>query len=330
MDVIERARRYLAATPPAVSGQGGDLATHKVAVTLVKGFGLSPEAAIPLLRQWNERCLPPWGEAQLLYKVRAAARAPMPSGFMLGEAGTAGDAPAEKAAPKPEAPLFRVEPPRRPFSFDGVAHGLRMPDVHEQLRIAELRGLSANIPIFAANAGLLRVGTWQRQPAYFLLGRGVAQARRLDGAPWKFRSGHEGKTWTIGHVDSFGIGFGLGENTRRIIVTEGLVSILEALDVLVRAGEESPAIARGVGLLAAYSASRRLTRREAQYLARRWVLIIADAGPAGLTAAKAWRASIRALHGNQVRALQFDEGDLGSALRESSLCPPQIREFLEP
>jgi hypothetical protein len=330
MDVSERARRYLAATPPAVSGCGGDQTTHKVAFTLVKGFGLPPETAIVPMLEWNERCLPPWTHAQLMSKLRSASRAGLADGFLLGVPGTARISSAGNAVLRGDVRLFREESPRQPAPTNPAIAGSRVPSIGEQRRIAELRGLSPGIPILAANDGILRTGIWQSDPAYFLVGKGVTQARRLDGAPWKFRSGNEGKAWTIGPVDAFGIRFGLTTETERIIITEGLVSILEALEVLLRAEQQSPVLSQNAGLIAAYSAASRLTRREAQYLARRRVLIIADAGPAGLTAARAWRASIRHMGGRAVSALQFDEGDLGSALRESPRCPAQILEFLEP
>ena len=157
----------------------------------------------------------------------------------------------------------------------------------------------------------------------------MVQARRLDGTPWQFRSGREGKAWTIGPVDAFGIRQVVGADPRRIILTEGLVSILEGLEVLYRAEEECPYPMGGTCLVAAYSAGSRLTRTEASYLARRRVLILADGGASGLAAAKAWRASIREMGGREVHAMQFDDGDLGHALRESPHCPREIRSFLE-
>ena len=39
-DVMARARRYLAAVPPAVAGQGGDLRTFRLCCRLVRGFAL--------------------------------------------------------------------------------------------------------------------------------------------------------------------------------------------------------------------------------------------------------------------------------------------------
>ena len=49
--ILERASAYLAKMPAALSGQGAHSAIFDVAVALVKGFGLSPEEALPLLDQ---------------------------------------------------------------------------------------------------------------------------------------------------------------------------------------------------------------------------------------------------------------------------------------
>lgn len=51
-DVIDRARRYLAAIAPPVIGAGSDNATLYAACRLVRGFGLSPSDAETLLWDW--------------------------------------------------------------------------------------------------------------------------------------------------------------------------------------------------------------------------------------------------------------------------------------
>src|SRR5436190_3741594 len=72
----ERARRYIARCPPAISGQGGHDGTFHVAAILVWGFALSEAEALMLLREWNRNCVPPWSETELAHKVRSAAAAP--------------------------------------------------------------------------------------------------------------------------------------------------------------------------------------------------------------------------------------------------------------
>ena len=73
---IERARRYLLTLPPAVSGQRGHDTTFHAACVLVKGFGLDRETALGLLREFNQRCRPPWSEKELRHKVEDADRTP--------------------------------------------------------------------------------------------------------------------------------------------------------------------------------------------------------------------------------------------------------------
>lgn len=73
-NVIERARRYLTALPPAVSGQHGDVTTFRACCRLVRGFLLSDADALALLHEWNTRCEPPWSERELVDKIRRARR----------------------------------------------------------------------------------------------------------------------------------------------------------------------------------------------------------------------------------------------------------------
>ncbi|HKC40884.1 MAG TPA: DNA-primase RepB domain-containing protein [Gemmatimonadales bacterium] len=73
-DVVERARRYLAALPPAVTGQHGDSATFRACCRLVRGFCLTDADALALITEWNTRCAPPWTERELADKIRRARR----------------------------------------------------------------------------------------------------------------------------------------------------------------------------------------------------------------------------------------------------------------
>jgi hypothetical protein len=74
LDVRERARRYVSAIPPAVTGQHGDAVTFRVCCRLVRGFALDDEEALAVLHDWNEACSPPWSEAELRAKLAAARR----------------------------------------------------------------------------------------------------------------------------------------------------------------------------------------------------------------------------------------------------------------
>src|SRR5688572_12482697 len=80
-DIIGRARAYLSSIPGAVAGARGHDRTFYAANRLVRGFALDPDAAFPLLAEWNARCDPPWSERELMRKLEQAARASGPRGF---------------------------------------------------------------------------------------------------------------------------------------------------------------------------------------------------------------------------------------------------------
>lgn len=84
-----RAAAYLATIPPAVSGQRGHDRTFHAACVLVKGFGLTLGEARPLLREWNDRCAPPWSAAELEHKLKSADAAPddRPRGYLGSDRG---------------------------------------------------------------------------------------------------------------------------------------------------------------------------------------------------------------------------------------------------
>jgi len=83
----ERIRAYLAKADPAISGQDGHGTTFRVACTLVWGFGLDPDRALPFLNEYNGRCQPPWDAKQLQHKLDDALTASheKPRGYLLKE-----------------------------------------------------------------------------------------------------------------------------------------------------------------------------------------------------------------------------------------------------
>lgn len=90
-DISTRARRYLAALPPAVAGSGGDAATYKAAMALVKGMNMTAEQALPFLMEWNATsCVPPWTEGELRCKLASAARSSRPAAYLLNDSGARG------------------------------------------------------------------------------------------------------------------------------------------------------------------------------------------------------------------------------------------------
>ena len=107
---VERARRYIAKCLPSISGQGGHNATFYVAVVLVHGFALGEADALMLLREFNQRCSPPWSEGELVHKIKSAANAVhlLPRGHLLGaEAKNGSPVSAKPMPPPPPKPKFQ-------------------------------------------------------------------------------------------------------------------------------------------------------------------------------------------------------------------------------
>ncbi|MDR1305524.1 MAG: hypothetical protein LBK76_09920 [Verrucomicrobiales bacterium] len=109
LSVPERARRYVLAMPPAISGQHGHDATFAAACALVKGFALTVAAARPLLMEWNRYCRPPWAAAQLEHKLVSADTSAdkEPRGYLRdadGDTFSGRAAPLRETAATPSAP----------------------------------------------------------------------------------------------------------------------------------------------------------------------------------------------------------------------------------
>ncbi len=80
--VVERARKYVARIPGAVSGSSGHNATFHVACQLVKGFALPSDQAFAVLSEWNATCDPPWSEHELQHKIESASKEPGDIGYL--------------------------------------------------------------------------------------------------------------------------------------------------------------------------------------------------------------------------------------------------------
>jgi hypothetical protein len=78
-DGAERARRYVAKMPPAISGQGGHNQTFTVACELFR-FGLTDSEAAAVLAEYNQRCQPPWSDHELQHKLGDARNTVLTSG----------------------------------------------------------------------------------------------------------------------------------------------------------------------------------------------------------------------------------------------------------
>jgi hypothetical protein len=328
MELQERIRLYASKLDPSIQRFGGEAALLSACTKLVIGWDLSPEAAFPYLVEWNAKASPPWSDRELMAKLRHVNRMGGPRGKLRGEGEW--ETPAVQEVAKQPPCVYREET-ARPFTLDANAAGLRSPTLAEQRQIARLRGISESVPILAFNLGFLKVGRWRNLPAFFFVAKGIAQARRLDGIPWTFPDGDTGKAWTIRPVDAFGIRWNLHTGTRRVMIAEGLVASLELLEAILRAQDETgKPFPADTGFLCAYNDKRRLSRREAAFLAERRTLILADAGDSGLEAWERWRGAIIGQGGrdSNIEGEQASEGDLGHALRQTANCPEVIRRFI--
>jgi KaiC/GvpD/RAD55 family RecA-like ATPase len=72
--VLARARLYMQKYPVAISGQKGHDTTFRAACVLVLGFGLNELEAMEVLSEWNQGCLPPWNQRELLHKIQDAGK----------------------------------------------------------------------------------------------------------------------------------------------------------------------------------------------------------------------------------------------------------------
>jgi hypothetical protein len=70
--ILERASRYVAKIPHAVSGNHGHDQTFSVATPLINGFGLSIADARPIMSGYSSRREPPWSHGELEHKLQDA------------------------------------------------------------------------------------------------------------------------------------------------------------------------------------------------------------------------------------------------------------------
>jgi hypothetical protein len=74
--IVERARRYIAKMPPAREVHDGSRGAWRVALTLVRRFGLDRSDADRLLREYLTTCDgPPWTDREIAHKLDDAAKA---------------------------------------------------------------------------------------------------------------------------------------------------------------------------------------------------------------------------------------------------------------
>jgi hypothetical protein len=71
---VARARQYLRTAPASIEGQNGDDNAYAIACAL-NDMGISPELSFTLMKEeWNDRCRPPWSDAELKRKIHNATK----------------------------------------------------------------------------------------------------------------------------------------------------------------------------------------------------------------------------------------------------------------
>jgi replicative DNA helicase len=111
--VVERAAKYVEKMPSAISGENGHARTYHVACVLVKGFELSSDQAMSILKEFNARCDPPWLDYELQHKLDDAQKASGQSGYLRNAKPERWESVAVPEYREPKAKPKQVEKPER-------------------------------------------------------------------------------------------------------------------------------------------------------------------------------------------------------------------------
>ena len=125
-DIFTQARNLVATLPAAVAGQRGHGATFRAAATLVHGFALSEADAMPILREYSARCLPPWSAKELEHKLKSASewdKYDKPRGYLVRAAATRRRASKRRYHHHGSSrrPSSQSKPPRRPSRGESIS-----------------------------------------------------------------------------------------------------------------------------------------------------------------------------------------------------------------
>lgn len=283
----DRARKYLASLPPAISGQGGHRQTFAAASVLVNGFALDAGTALALLSEWNCRCSPPWLANELVHKIADAASKPSSRGrgYLLGTS-----RPGPVAVPPRPAPTTPDEDPAiQPKYWPRMKEGSRK----ALLALAELRGLGFEGIERAQDCSLLRFGEWHREFAWFLTDKGapfkISQARPMSGQIWEWINA---KSWTICCPGCAGWPIGASRIGPKpcVALVEGGPDLLAAYHFLTV--EEAGADCQPCAML---GASMRIHAKALPLFTGKHVRIFPDADAAGKGAAWTWAEQLQAV-----------------------------------
>jgi hypothetical protein len=206
----EQAWLYIDAIPRAMTGHGGDQQTYKVCSVLVNDFALGELQAWPLLREWNDKCLPPWSDHDLRTKLHSAMRC---------------------AHPKPRGNKLRSDP-WAPAQKQPVASGFTVGSQDQLRRLAALRDIGPEGLEWAQERGLLVFGRWHEQECYGVTdsSKNCFELRRLDGKSFPaFRELSERKSHALaGSNKKWPLGILEAKAFPYVALVEGLPDLLAA------------------------------------------------------------------------------------------------------
>jgi hypothetical protein len=288
--VEDRAWQYISRMPPSVQGEGGSAALFRVAVVLVRGFNLPPDAASPLLEHWNRAfSRPVWTEAELRHKLRDADRSGhMPYGHLLQEdesGGATGFRPLYRSSLPPRTRA--AEPPAVNPAEQRARHTFFPLTDADEARIAALRHVTPGMVHLFKNKGLLHNTRVDGQTCWCLVEDTFAQARRYDGGLLRTARGPtKARTLAGSRGSFFGRSF-LSRGRPPVLMVEGVVGLLEAASAIDLA--DAPWVP-----LAAVTAGATFTRdpKLLELLRGRRVRILPDEGEAGRNGAATWHAEL--------------------------------------
>ena len=125
---LNRAKAYLDAMPPAVSGSGGHKTAFAAATVLRHGFALPDSEAWSLFLEYNQRCQPPWNSTELKHKFDSvdSFRHPMRRGYLAEKGGVVTKRGRNKIISSPL--LTRSEPRKRAIHSPKTLGVIKLPD----------------------------------------------------------------------------------------------------------------------------------------------------------------------------------------------------------
>lgn len=205
-DAFVRAVAWLESCDPSIQGEHGSGKLAYAACGATKGFLLSDGDALGALREWNQRCSPPWSERELDHAIdyqRTNGRAFAPGELLRAERRSPGpaapprdDDAAERAAIEDDAPENagrspgpESEAPRDPFAWVGVSEAFFS-------ELPPIRWIVKGLQICAGRPSMIAgYGSSGKTLAAQSLALAVATGRRA----WEQL--HTGKPLRVRHVD---------------------------------------------------------------------------------------------------------------------------------